>query len=210
MRPIAPFLLVLLAAPALASAHALDEYVQSTLLNVDANHVTGELKLVPGTQVWPVVLKVIDTSGDGRLDGVEMQGYARTVLGDLSLRIDGAEAPLELVSIEFAPLESFQEGLGEIRVSFGAALPGGAPRKLVYENRHGIATAAYLANILRPADPTLSITSQQRSTDQSRFEVEFASTTRRTMLLPLGLAAVLALAVIVWAARKFSSLRPKP
>ena len=75
--------------PAHVHADAVDEYLQSTVLNV----------------AW----------GDA----------------DLSLSVDREPLPLQIVSIEFAPIESFAEGAGDIRLAVSAPLPRRSPTALV-------------------------------------------------------------------------------
>jgi hypothetical protein len=62
---------VLLSLPAAIFAHRLDEYLQATILSVNANRVDGSMRLVPGVAVSSVVIASIDTDRDGAFSAVE-------------------------------------------------------------------------------------------------------------------------------------------
>lgn len=180
--------------------NAPDRYTQTTLLSVEPREIVGELELAPGNAAWPVVMSSIDSNGDGRLDGPEMQAYARVVLGDLSLQVNEAPVALELRSIEFSPLESFQEGGGTIRVAFATARLQDPPASLEYSNRHELAASVYSASLTTGRDSGLAVRSATASEDQSRIEASFTHVAEETPWTPpaaLWLAVPLAALAIV-------------
>lgn len=180
--------------------NAPDRYAQTTLLNVEPREIVGELQLAPGNAAWPVVMSSIDADGDGRLDGPEMQAYARVVLGDLSLQVNGSPMPLELRSIEFSPLESFQEGGGVIRVAFATTPLRDPPVSLEFSNRHQLATSVYSASLATGKDSGLAVRAATASGDQSRIEASFTQLSPQTPWTPpaaLWLAVPLAAVAIV-------------
>ena len=165
---------ILLSLGGVASAHRLDEYLQATILSVEKDHVQASMRLIPGVAVSSAVITSIDSNRDGVISDAEQRAYAERVLGDLLMTVDGDHLRLKLVSAEFPALEQMREGLGEIHISFTAVLPrGGANRRLILENRHQIRNAAYLVNVVVPADHDISIVAQTRNEDQSFYQLDY-------------------------------------
>jgi hypothetical protein len=165
---------VLLSLPATLFAHRLDEYLEATILSLDAGRVVGSMRLVPGVAVSAAVIASIDTNGDGVISEVERQTYAQRVLNDLSLSVDGQPLALRLISADFPPLDGMKQGIGEIHIDFSAELPeGGLNRQLIFENRHKSEIAVYLVNSLIPGDRNIQITAQSRNENQSFYQVGF-------------------------------------
>jgi hypothetical protein len=158
-------------------AHRLDEYLQATIFTVEKDRVQGSMRLVPGVAVSSVVLGGIDANGDGAISQMERQGYAKRVLHDLSLSVDGERLTPELVSVSVPNSGDMKQGLGEIKIDFTAALPaGGSHRKLIFENHHQGRISAYLVNCLVPADKDIQITAQNRNYNQSFYQLDYAQT----------------------------------
>ncbi len=169
--------LVLLFVPVRVAAHRLDEYLQATIFSVDANHVQGLMRLVPGVAVAPAIIRAIDTNHDGSLSDAEQQAYAQSVLRDLVLSADGKALKLNLVSVEFPAVEQIEQGIGEIHVNFSAELlANAAVRHLVFENHHQPAKSVYLVNTLVPSDRNIQITAQSRNENQSTYRLDFTQT----------------------------------
>jgi hypothetical protein len=128
---------IFLLAGAPASAHRLDEYLQATLISVEKDRVEAQMRLVPGVAVSSFVLTSMHANADGAISEAEQQAYAKRVLRDVSLKVDGVFLRPRLNSVEFPGVEEMKEGVGEIRIEFSAALPrGGGSRRLVFENHH--------------------------------------------------------------------------
>jgi hypothetical protein len=165
---------MLLALTVPAGAHALDEYLQATLIAVEKDHVTLALRLVPGVAVLPDVLRGMDANKDGAVSPAERQAYPARVLEDLELRIDGKRLPLRLLSADIPAPEHFQDGLGQMRMEFRADLPPGVGQhRLVLKNRHHSRIAAYLVNSLAATDPDIQLQAQRRNTDQSFYQLDY-------------------------------------
>jgi hypothetical protein len=165
---------VLLLVPGTTLAHRLDEYLQGTLISVEKDRMHAEITLTPGIAVLPIVLAEIDTNGDGVVSENEEGAYAARLLRDLSLTIDGHPLTPELVSVQFRRMDLINEGLGQIRIEFQAALPrGGRSRRLVFENRHQNRIGAYLVNCLVPRDPDIQVAAQRRNYSQSLYELDY-------------------------------------
>jgi hypothetical protein len=177
MRKAAAALALVLMLDAPAFGHALDEYVQATLISLERNHIDLKLRLEPGVDVFPKVFAAIDTDADGVLSEREKQAYARRVVGDLALSVDGRRVAAEIESIAFPAVDLMKEGIGEIQITLRASVAGGSgpAHKLVLENHHQRSIAAYLVNSLTPRDPSLHIVSQHRSADQARYELDYTT-----------------------------------
>jgi hypothetical protein len=157
-----------------AFAHQVDEYVQATTISVEKDRVQAQIRLTPGVDVFPIVLAAIDTDRDGAISDAEQRAYAGRVLRDLSLTLDGDSLQLRLISLQFAGIEDLRDGRGSIRLELEAGVPhGDSNRKLVFENHHMARIAAYLANGLVPRDPDIRITAQNRSFEQSIFQMAY-------------------------------------
>jgi hypothetical protein len=175
-RPLVACLLALLAVP--AGAHRLDEYLQATMIAVEKGRhgtkIRAEIRLVPGVAVFPMVFADIDRDADGVASATEQRAYAERVLDDLFLSVDGVRLPLRLISSIFAPRELLQEGRGEIQLRMEADVPGTATRRrLSFENHHQRRIGSYLVNGLMSRDPDIHLAAQQRSTDQSYYQLDY-------------------------------------
>jgi hypothetical protein len=174
--PIAATLTLALHAPAFA--HEVDEYVQAALIALEKDHLEIQLRLVPGADVFSQVFAAIDTNADGAVSPAEEQAYARSVLHDLALSMNGQQVRAEIVATQFPSVALMKEGIGEIHVALRVRVAKPAVRqKFVLENRHQRAISAYLVNCLEPHDHSLRVVSQRRNADQSRYELVYEVTT---------------------------------
>jgi HupE/UreJ protein len=168
---------VLLLNPGAVVPHRLDEYLQATIFSIDADHIQGSMRLVPGVAVASAIISGIDTDHDGLFSDAEQQAYAQGVLRDLALSADGTQLKLNLVSVEFPAIEQIEQGIGDIHINFSADLPAhAANRHLVFENRHRPAISVYLVNSLVPSDKNIQITAQSRNENQSSYQLDFVQT----------------------------------
>jgi hypothetical protein len=169
--------LALSAVPALVApvfAHTLDEYVQATLVSVERNQILASVRLKPGVEVFPELFRVIDADSDGQFSKEEEAKYLRRVIADLAFTVDGTRLEPRMLWGRFPPTADMKEGRGEILIELAApvSLRSGA-HKLVIENRHQPRISAYLANSLVPRDPTIRIVAQNRSDNQSIYELQY-------------------------------------
>jgi hypothetical protein len=173
-------LAAVLAIQRLACAHAVDEYLQATLIALEADRIEASVRLVPGMAVFSQVLAGIDTNSDRVFSESEQLDYAKSFLGDVSLSIDGVPLQPTVVSVRFSSIDRLQEGLGAIQIELTAELAAGSSdRTLVFENHHRKAISAYLMNSLVPRDRNLRIVAQDRSEDQSVYRLEFVRSAGR-------------------------------
>jgi len=158
-----------------AWAHRLDEYLQATRISVTTNRLDLSLELTPGVAITNQLLGVIDTDRDGQLSEPETTGYARRVLKDLQIGLDGELLALSLVGHSFPALPEIKGGVGVIRIKATAPfgpLPAG-PHFLTLTNAHLPAISVYLVNAVRPQDAAIAITGQTRDEFQKTYRLEF-------------------------------------
>jgi hypothetical protein len=167
----------LLAIASSTSAHRLDEYLQATLLSIDADRVAGSMRLVPGELMAPKVIADIDSDQDGSFSESEQQAYARRVLDDQAMTVDASTVGLKLLSWDFPAAAEIRAGLGEVHIEYTAPLPDGrGEHALVLSNSHMSAQSVYLVNVLVPQDVAVQVTAQRRNQEQSRYELGYRLT----------------------------------
>jgi hypothetical protein len=164
---------LLVFAPA-ASAHRLDEYLQATRLSIAVNQVGVEIDLTPGVDVAPMIFALINTDHDGRISASEGEKYARTVVQETVLEIDGHRSRLDLLSWEFPTFQEMSAGEGAIRIHARALWVGAlGEHRLIYQNNHKTDLGVYLVNALRPGTRDIEITEQSRDPLQRGIRLAF-------------------------------------
>lgn len=169
------------------SAHRLDEYLQATTIAVDRGQVNLQLSLTPGVSVAQAVLARIDANGDGSLSPAEQRHYAERARANLRLRIDGALVTPELRSWTFATPAALQDGVGDISLLLTAPVhPGG--HRITLDHPHPDDQAVYLVNTLLPTDPGIQVVGQERSVDQSHYQLDLTIDAAAPAIPPVGLS----------------------
>ena len=112
-----------------AWAHRIDEYLQATLLSVEATRVHGSMRMIPGVLVAEDTIAGIDSDGDGVYSDDEERAYAQRVLGDLSIAIDGQTVRPKLLSWSYPEPAQMRAGIGEIHIEYEVDLPLGGPSR---------------------------------------------------------------------------------
>ena len=160
-----------------AGAHRIDEYLQATILSLQADRVQASMRLLPGVLVAPLIIARIDSSHDGILSHDEERAYAQRVLTDLSIRIDGRDIQPLLTTWDFPSPAQMSAGLGEIHIEYTLRLPPGGPnRTLVLANHHLSPRSVYLMNVVVPEDRGIHILAQKRNEQQSLYELNYRQT----------------------------------
>ena len=165
---------VLLISSSAALAHRLDEYLQATRVALALDRVVVRIALTPGVEVAPAILGRVDADRDGRISEAEGRAYAKQVLNEIVVELDGRKQTLNLVRSEFPTSAEMNAGLGTMRIEADATwtlAPG--PHSLFLRNDHRPDCGAYLVNALVPASPEIEISSQQRDPLQREVRVEF-------------------------------------
>ncbi len=176
-----------------AWAHRIDEYLQATILSLEANRVTASMRLIPGVLVAPSVIATIDTNHDGEFSKEETNAYAERVLQDLSFTIDGKSLKAQLDASTFPDASQLRDGLGEIAIQYHVDLPpsNDASRQFILANHHLNAGSVYLVNVEVPQAPGLSIVEQKRNPQQSLYELDYLQSGSVGSSSPLGISAFL-------------------
>jgi hypothetical protein len=140
-----------------ASAHRLDEYLQATIISLQADYLDVSMRLIPGVSIAPAVIAAIDGNGDGVLSATEQRTYAERVLADLWVTIDGKSVQPHLASYDFPQPAEMRQGLGEIHIEYSAELPrSDADHSLVIVNHHS-ARVRYTSSMRKsPATPVFA------------------------------------------------------
>jgi hypothetical protein len=173
-RPLAAFGVSLILASD-ATAHRLDEYLQATRLDVARDRLALELDLTPGSSLADVVFGVIDRDADGVVSTVELEDYARAVLRDLVVDVDGISHRVNLTRAECPSWPEFRDGVGTIRVEASSATALAVGRHQIrFRNLHRPEISVYLANALLPASRDVAIVAQARDARQQSFELDIA------------------------------------
>lgn len=175
MRCILRAALVLFTAwPNGVEAHQLDEYLQATRIALARDSVTIELDLTPGIAIAAAIFPLIDRDGDLTVAASEIETYARSVLKDLTLHVDGRVCPLTLIRAESPSWPELRDGIGTIRIEAHTDVPlqRTGEHRIHYENFHRPDMSVYLANVLVPATPTISVVGQERDRTQRRFDLD--------------------------------------
>jgi hypothetical protein len=157
------------------SAHREDEYLQATRVAIEPARVQLEIDLTPGVAAASRVFSLIDLDGDGRISDPEERAYARLVLRNVTVYLDGKPCPITVIASRFPSFEEMTTGEGTIRLEATAGLPGLAAgaHRLSYRNAHQPDISVYLVNALIPPTEQLGITGQWRDTDQREFRVDY-------------------------------------
>jgi HupE / UreJ protein len=161
----------------MAAVHRIDEYLQATMVSIEANRIHASMRLIPGVQVASAVIAEIDSNADGLFSEDEERASAQRMLSDLSITIDGKAIRPQLVAFDFPALTQMREGLGEIHIEYAADLPnGGSNRALILANHHMNRISVYLMNVIVPDDPKIRILAQKRNPQQSTYELDYHQT----------------------------------
>jgi hypothetical protein len=161
------------ALPFRAEAHRLDEYLQATRVALGTDRIDIELDLTPGAAVAASIFPLIDRDGDFRITPTEIEGYARAVVTDLTLQVNGRAYPLTLTRAECPSWPEMRDGIGTIAIAATAAAPlGRGDHRVSYENFHRRDIGVFMANALVPADAAITIAGQERDRDQRRFDLD--------------------------------------
>jgi len=169
----------ILALSASISGHRLDEYLQAARVSLERDGLTLEIDLTPGARVAERILTLVDADRDTRVSPLEAQAYARTVLAEVVLELDGRAVPLTLTHVDVPAPDELRDGMGTIHVrALGDAELGWFGRKEVrFRNNHETDMSVYLVNALMPADVGIQVVSQSRDARQRDARIEYSVTT---------------------------------
>ena len=179
-------------------AHQLDEYLQATLVVIEADRIRLQINLTPGVALAEQVLGLIDSNHDGVISTSEAAAYSELLKHDLIVRLDERDIKLKLTASYFPGVDELRTGWGFVQLEFSAAagrLATGA-HTLSIENRHMASKSVYLVNAALPASRAIQIVKQIRNENQSVGEIQFACQRPPNSSRPVGLVALLAILAI--------------
>ena len=213
IRPVVA-LAVMLAIPAVVTAHRLDEYLQASRVTLDRDRITVEIDLTPGASVAPAAVSLLDRDGEGTISPAETALYGRRVLADLAVTLDNRPVVLNLTRVEVPSIAEMHDGLATIRVTAVGQVPSIASghHQLLLRNRHApqeMVTRVYLANAMIPSDEGVTVVRQTRDPLQQELRVDYEVAPAwpgQILWLAFGVAGLAALAAFRW---RGSLLRPK-
>ncbi|WP_161884361.1 hypothetical protein [Deinococcus alpinitundrae] len=163
----------------LAQAHPVDEVVQGAYLTLAPGKVQLELDLTPGTQVAATVLSAIDTDTDGKITGTEARSYAKLVLRQSTLKLNGVVVSWTLDTVEMPPYSDLKTGNAVLKIyALAKRADAAGAQSLSYENRYQPVKSQWIANIflLPAAGWQYGVTGQQHSNDGRQLTVKYQVT----------------------------------
>lgn len=171
-------LTVMLAVPAVATAHRLDEYLQASRVTLDRDRVTLEIDLTPGASVAPAAVSLLDRDGEGSISQAEAALYARRVLADLAVTLDSRPVVLNLTRVEVPSVAEMHDGVATIRLTAVGQVSSiiGGRHQLLLRNTHApqeMVTSVYLANAMMPSDEGVTVVKQTRDPRQQELRVDY-------------------------------------
>ncbi len=159
-----------------AFAHPVDEVVQGAYLTLAPGGVSLELDVTPGEKVAGAVLGALDPNGDGKVTDTEAKGYARKVLAQSTLTLDGKATSWTLDRVEVPDVALLRVGGGILKIYATAKrMDKVGTRTLSYVNRYAPAKSQPTANVfLQPKGGwTFAVTKQTRSNDGRSLGVTY-------------------------------------
>jgi hypothetical protein len=161
--------------PAGSSAHRLDEYLQAARVSLARDRIALELDLTPGANVAVPVIALVDRDRDGAIAPDEAAAYARRVLSDLVLEVDGRSIALTLARVEVPPAGEMREGMGTIQIRADGHVETATARhrEVYFRNNHQPDASVYLVNALVPEDGAVAVVAQTRDIRQREARIEY-------------------------------------
>lgn len=170
-----PIVILLLAFPASAAAHPLDEFFQAVYIRVAPNRVTLQVELYTGVLIAPRILALIDTNGDETISTQESLAYLDRYRRDLTFEIDDQPSPLTLSSYEFPSVLDLKAGVGIVRFEFYTDLPANhrGQHHFFYKNNHLTDLSVHLVNVLGDAAHWVSLDKKELDIFQRQLRLEY-------------------------------------
>jgi hypothetical protein len=137
-------------------------------------------------------------NSDDVLSPPEIETYARAVLADLAITVDGQGVQRSLVRVDTPAADAFSDGQGTIRIEASVHAPAShGSHRLVIRNQHLPGFSVYLANALLPDAAGVAIVRQTRDLRQQTFWLDYEIRGRDANALAWLLAASSLLSVLV-------------
>jgi hypothetical protein len=191
------------------SGHRLDEYLQAARVSLERDGLTLEIDLTPGARVAERILTLVDADRDTRVSPLEAQAYARTVLAEVVLELDGRAVPLTLTHVDVPAPDELRDGMGTIhlRAWSDAELNWFGRTEVRFRNNHEAGLSVYLVNALIPDEADIQVVSQSRDAQQRDARIEYSVTPQWPKYMYWPLVGLLAAVLIFWRSRQRDSIR---
>jgi len=201
MRRLTAILLLNLAAGSYAApamAHQIDEYVANTHVEILRDRIRVFLSLTPGSALAARVIARIDTDHDGRLSEAEKLQYATSILNSFALAVDDARLTPQLIGVTYPAVEEMLAGQGIIQLKIEAPLRSQSPgRHSLFLANNAKDLTVFVAAALVPPVPEITISRQDRDSNQRRIEIEYAVARSRAGIWVL--TGLLIVPLLLWA-----------
>jgi hypothetical protein len=157
-----------------AQAHRLDEWLQATIVHLEPGELSLDVRIAPGAALAMRSIAEIDADGDGRFSAAEQAAFAERIHREFDVSIDGRPWASRLRVSSFPEPAQIRDGTGDVMLQFsGPVSPGVGAHRLRIASAHPREGAAYMINALQPQAETLRSLRQDRSADQSTYELDF-------------------------------------
>lgn len=155
-------------------AHRATGLLQASLVDVQPSQVAVEVTLVPGIDIAPKIIALLDRNGDGLFSDAESTAWSAHFLAGQRVTVDGRSLPLKLTGIHASPLMEMIGGHAEIVVSFTADIGNLAqgPHSIVCANRYEPIPCAFQINGLVPKVPGVRIINHRRDERQQELALD--------------------------------------
>jgi hypothetical protein len=156
-------------------AHRIEGLLQAALVELLPSQAGLEVMLVPGMDIAPKVVALLDANGDGVFSASESNDWSGLFMAGQSVTVDGQSLPLTLQSVRTSSLSEMTNGHAEVVVHYTAELGTLAhgPRTIVCANRYEPIPSVYQCNGLVPKAPGVRIHSHRR--DERQRELTLAA-----------------------------------
>jgi hypothetical protein len=142
------WLAALLIIPGWATAHPVDELVQSAYLTLTPGAVMVEVNLTIGPQVAGPIIALLDADGTGDISAAEADAFAQTLLAQTMLQLDGQAMDWQLDDVIAPSLGFLATGNAILTIRASAPRPDViGPHVLHYDAGFAPATTLHMANI---------------------------------------------------------------
>ena len=152
--------------------------MQAAYLSLAPNTVILELDITPGAKVAGGIVALLDSNADNKISADESQSFARLVLGNVALTLDGAPATWVITNVTLPAVDALQSGNDILKIAATANRPESVGmHTLSYQNAYRPAKTLRMANIfLQPGNNwTYEIMSQVHSDDGGALTVTFTT-----------------------------------
>ena len=168
------WLLVLMCLAPPAQAHRTEGLLQASLVEILPHQVGVEITLIPGIDISPQVVALLDSDHDGVCSAAESTSWTASFMAAQSVLADGQQLPLRLISTSASPLADMAGGHAQIKVHFTAALPAlmTGPCQISCINGYQPMPSSYQTNGIVPQTPGLRITSHRQTEPPTRLDLQ--------------------------------------